>query len=370
MPTIGPSLRLSYRSTWSSSNSYAINDVVAYQGSSYIATAASTSSSPQNPATAVAYWAVLAAQGTKLTATVQSAAYSAVVNDLVLANALSAAFTVTLPTGPAANGVITVKKTDASANVVTVVPGGSATIDGDANLLLTAQGASATMQYDGTNWQVRDTAILAQSSPYDAVSTLYTPTYRSQYWYDRRSAQPIYNPAAAVATASTPAQATLFYLPVYLHTAQSIDAVGYITGTTAPTAGASVRIGLYTANGLAGPGSLLYDWGLVSLGSAASTLITITGLTAVLPRGWSYFALSYNNTAPGTCLGLGAATPISGVPAASFTGAVGNFATAPAFFTASGSTTAAALGSTASATASYAVTLSTSYSQNVYFKVV
>lgn len=46
--------------TWSSGSTYQTNDVVSYNGSSYLAIQASTN---QNPASATAYWMVLAAKG-------------------------------------------------------------------------------------------------------------------------------------------------------------------------------------------------------------------------------------------------------------------------------------------------------------------
>jgi hypothetical protein len=48
------------RGAWGSGSTYAVNDVVSLSGSSYLAIQASTN---QNPATATAYWLVLAAKG-------------------------------------------------------------------------------------------------------------------------------------------------------------------------------------------------------------------------------------------------------------------------------------------------------------------
>ena len=55
---------INWRGTWSSGTAYAVNDAVAYQGSSYIATAASTAVAPTNTAN----WAVLAQKGTSTAA--------------------------------------------------------------------------------------------------------------------------------------------------------------------------------------------------------------------------------------------------------------------------------------------------------------
>src|SRR4051812_13758549 len=78
-------------------------------------------------------------------------AYTAADHDVVLANATGGAFAVTLP-APTAGAHIMVKKTDASANAVTVTRAGSATIDGATTLALATQWSRAELISDGTNW--------------------------------------------------------------------------------------------------------------------------------------------------------------------------------------------------------------------------
>ena len=72
--------------------------------------------------------------------------------DIILADAISGGFTVTVPITVGVS--VTVKKIDSSVNVVTVV-GASGTIDGDANATLVGQDASAVFVGDGTNVQVQ-----------------------------------------------------------------------------------------------------------------------------------------------------------------------------------------------------------------------
>jgi hypothetical protein len=50
--------------------------------------------------------------------------------------------------------LVTVKKTDSSANTVTVATAASQTIDGSATKVLSAQNAVAALESDGANWQV------------------------------------------------------------------------------------------------------------------------------------------------------------------------------------------------------------------------
>lgn len=72
-------------------------------------------------------------------------------NDVVLVSASGAARTITLPT-PISGKTITVKKTDSSANAVTISRSSTETIDGNNSVTLSAQYDSYTMVSDGTNW--------------------------------------------------------------------------------------------------------------------------------------------------------------------------------------------------------------------------
>lgn len=80
----------------------------------------------------------------------KSAAYTALVGDIVLATA-TAAFTVTLPVA-AVGAQVVVKKIDASANAVTVATQGGATIDGASTKVLSTQWAFVKVVSDGTGW--------------------------------------------------------------------------------------------------------------------------------------------------------------------------------------------------------------------------
>ena len=84
------------------------------------------------------------------TVVTKTTTYTAASGELVLASASGGAFTVTLP-AVAAGAVCTVKKTDSSANAVTVSPA-SGTIDGAATQQVTVQYESLDFISDGTNW--------------------------------------------------------------------------------------------------------------------------------------------------------------------------------------------------------------------------
>jgi hypothetical protein len=75
-------------------------------------------------------------------------------DDVSLVNATAAPATITL-TGVATSGKrVTIKKTDSSANAVTIARDGSSTIDGATTKILYSQYESITVISDGTNWHI------------------------------------------------------------------------------------------------------------------------------------------------------------------------------------------------------------------------
>jgi hypothetical protein len=88
--------------------------------------------------------------------TSKNGAYSVGVTDsTILADASTAGFTVTLPSAVGSTGrMYTVKKTDSSANAVTVGTTSGQMIDGATTRALNAQFKAVTIQSDGANWQV------------------------------------------------------------------------------------------------------------------------------------------------------------------------------------------------------------------------
>ncbi len=86
----------------------------------------------------------------------KTAAYTITVTDsVILGDATTAAFTVTLPT---AVGIVgrqyTIKLTSTGANAVTVGTTSSQSVDGTATKTFGSQNASITVVSDGTNWQI------------------------------------------------------------------------------------------------------------------------------------------------------------------------------------------------------------------------
>ncbi len=89
----------------------------------------------------------------------KTAAYTVTTGDAtktIAVDASSGALTVTLPAAASAtNGFeVTVKKTDSSANAVTIDGNAAETIDGATTLVLSNENDSATLRCDGSNWFV------------------------------------------------------------------------------------------------------------------------------------------------------------------------------------------------------------------------
>lgn len=245
-----------------------------------------------------------AGTASNLTAVAKTGAYTAVAGDLVLADASSSAFTVTLPASPATGTTVGIKKTDTSANVVTVVGSGGAIIDGDASCTIVSEDAGATFVWTGTVWVIQSTAI--PNTGTDALQSFWVPTYTSQLWYDRRTASangaglsPL-NPNVA-GTAGL-AQSTIMYVPQYTHRALPIDQLAILTNAGTSTAGATVRFGLYAAGSNGLPTARLYDWGTISP-TLANTVYSLA-VSGTLPKGWTWWAVCLNAIAFGGMQGV------------------------------------------------------------------
>lgn len=93
---------------------------------------------------------------TNISTSAKTANYTVLASDsIVTADATSGAITMTLPTAVGIAGrQYTIKKTDASANAVTVATTSSQTIDGVASSALSAQYSFIILVSDGANWSV------------------------------------------------------------------------------------------------------------------------------------------------------------------------------------------------------------------------
>ena len=96
-----------------------------------------------------------------VTTPIQTSLYNAAVNDLVRCNTTAAVFNVILPTSPADGSIINILDVAGSfySKNLTVLPGGSNTIESDTSLLLDINGTYASLVYNtsGTNWKILQT---------------------------------------------------------------------------------------------------------------------------------------------------------------------------------------------------------------------
>lgn len=138
----------------------------------------------------------------------KTATYTATVqDDLILVDATSGAVTINLPTavqsGTNKNPLrFIVKKTDSSANAVTIDGSGSQTIDGALTLVLAAQWDVVVLGSDGANWFVLANFSKVRMVPIVSKTTTYTATLNDEVILADTSggAWTLSLPAAAAAT--------------------------------------------------------------------------------------------------------------------------------------------------------------------------
>jgi hypothetical protein len=97
-------------------------------------------------------WSTPAAANSHVVTT-KSGTYTVTTNDeIILANANTTGFTLTLPTAASNTNQYTIKKIDSSANIVTVGTTSAQTIDGSSTATIKVQYASISFVSDGSNW--------------------------------------------------------------------------------------------------------------------------------------------------------------------------------------------------------------------------
>lgn len=145
------------RGAWSSGATYAVNDVVSYNGSSYLAIQASTN---QNPASATSYWLVLASKGDTGTGDVSGPA-SSVDSELALFDSTTGKLIKRASTTGILKGTSGVLSA-ATAGTDYVAPGGA--------LGTPSSGTLSSCTVDGTDAVgFRNAPVNSQSAAYTAV---------------------------------------------------------------------------------------------------------------------------------------------------------------------------------------------------------
>lgn len=221
--------------------------------------------------------------------------YTIGANDgLILCNATSAAFTVTLPTAAGASGrIYTIKKTDATTNAVTLGTTSSQTIDGTTTRVIALQYGFLQVQSDGSNWQLVDTNLTDQ-----------TAADIQQLGTQAAGASGVPADAKHVHPASTASGTNLAIGGDGLSIAASglAAVVGQISNTTAATTAATLTVpanepvagsvyeidvwGLYGTAAIAPTLTWAVTWGATTLGSNAFTLTA--GINTGAPARWRF----------------------------------------------------------------------------------
>lgn len=243
----------------------------------------------------------------------KTAAYTALNGQLVLADATSAAFTVTLPASPVAGMQAAVKKTDSSANAVTVISGTAATIDGDTSAILLTKNSSGTFVFDGTNWKVVATSVfntttsqavvpsggtsgqvLAKTSSTDYATAWTTassgggafPNWSAGSSTTRTFTQPVFIGNLSSAVPGSGLTSQLSFFPLQISNACTVNNVGVWNGSTNSSAGTLYLYVYADAPGGAslGPGLRLFSTTVTVSGVANTIYSTAVSWTFATPQ--------------------------------------------------------------------------------------
>lgn len=207
---------------------------------------------------------------------------------VVLADATSAAFTLTLPTAAASTpyAIFFIKKIDSSlSNIVTLDGNGSETIDGLLTLTLANRGETIIIQSDGTNWRV------LSRRAYDIMGYRTKGSTLNQ-WYTSP------NNGTALTTGAGTVN-VLRAIPFVVSKVMTVDQMT-INVTTAGAGGTgNSRVGIYADNGNNYPGALVVDAGAAVTTTTGVKTFT-TGLPVTLDPGLYWLAYVHDNatTAP------------------------------------------------------------------------
>jgi hypothetical protein len=249
----------------------------------------------------------------------------------VLADATGGAFTLTLPTAAGIkNTLFYIKKIDAAlANLITIDPSGTETIDGVLTVSLAQRGESILLQSDGTNW------VTLIRRDYD-ISTYRAKGATLNQWYTSPSNGTTMGTAALTTN-------RLRAIPFIVSKTTTIDQMA-IRVTTLGAGNA--RIGIYADDGNNYPGALVVDAG--SLSVATVQVVTYTGgLPITIEPGLYWLAITTNVAVTIAGFATASIIPVGGFVVGLTTKVIGwnaafTFAALPNPFTAGAATIGAA----------------------------
>lgn len=248
---------------------------------------------------------------------------------VVLADATSAAFTITLPSvSSTPYTVFFIKKIDTTlANLVTIQGTSGQTFDGLTTLTLSKRGESVMLESDGSNWRVIARNGYSNFAYITKGSTL-------NQWYTAPS-------TGTALTTGAPTANVLRAIPFVVEKITTIDQMAINVTTLA--AGAA-RIGIYKDNGNNYPGSLVVEATATTQINTGSTGVkTATdGLPVTLEPGLYWLAMVGNAASTIRSFAVASMIPVLGFASTlAVTPSLGwsvayTYAALPATFTAGG----------------------------------
>lgn len=220
---------------------------------------------------------------------------------VVLADASTAAFTITLPTAVGTTPFLRfyIKKIDSAlANLVTIDANASETIDGSLTITLSQRNESVLLQSDGSNWRIVSREMRYQIESYRSKgSTL-------DQWYSAPN-------TGASLTTGAPTANILRVIPFIVAKTTTIDQMA-INVTTAVAGHA--RVGIYADNGNNYPGALVVEATSVTQIDTGTIGVKIAtnGLPVTLQPGLYWLAIVGNAAPTIRSFGVGSMLPVLG----------------------------------------------------------
>ena len=203
---------------------------------------------------------------------------------VVMADATSGAFTLTLPTAALVtpHTVYFIKKIDtALANLVNITAQGAEMIDGIQSISLTQRGESVTLIADGSNWRI------LQRRDYD-ISAYRAKGSTLNQWFSSPN-------TGTALTTGAPTVNNLRAIPFVVSKVITIDQMAINVTTVGAGGTGNARIGIYEDNGNSYPGALIVDAG-TNITTSTGVKTFTTGLPVTLDPGLYWLVYVHNNT--------------------------------------------------------------------------
>lgn len=224
--------------------------------------------------------------GSKLATSTKTTTYTATVTDhILLGDATSAAFTITLPAASGNTGLVFIfKKIDSTTNIVTIDGASSETIDGLLTWQLREQFDYIKIVCDGTNW-----IVLAHSDIPSPPSTRILGSTANRYYYG--------NSMSSTTTSTfTLTAAHLYAVPFVIERVRSIDTLA--VNVTSNPASSAIRLGIYTSKNVYPDALVVESTASAQIDSSTTGFKTSTITPTQVLQPGLYFLTALSNSNP------------------------------------------------------------------------